>query len=92
MKNQAAKLIVVISFILLTNSVVNAQTVVDTLLTMSDGIKIEASYAIPQSEPQRSGWPSILNVPGTGGDKDNLKNSISAYERIYPFSNLRIDG
>lgn len=49
----------------------NAQTVTDTMLVMSDGVKLDALYVLPTTPPPAGGYPTILLVHGFAGSKNN---------------------
>jgi len=46
---------------------------VDTLITMSDGIKLEATITFPFGNPPSGGFPAIVLVHGYGGNKEQMR-------------------
>lgn len=54
-----------------------AQTRVDTLFTMSDGVKINATYIRPAGLPPPGGFPGLVLVHGFGGSKRDYGNSAA---------------
>ena len=58
-----------------------AQTVVDTILVMSDGARIDALYVLPTTAPPADGHPAILLVHGFAGAKNNNRSTALAYAR-----------
>lgn len=63
------------------SSALRAQTVVDTLLVMDDGARIDALYVLPASPPPPNGYPGILLVHGFAGSKNNNRATALAYAR-----------
>ncbi|MDX9760360.1 MAG: alpha/beta fold hydrolase [Bacteroidota bacterium] len=58
-----------------------AQTVIDTLLVMDDGVRIDALYVLPLGPPPSNGYPGILLVHGFAGSKNNNRATALAYAR-----------
>lgn len=54
-----------------------AQTRVDTLFTMSDGVQINAIYIRPAGAPPPGGFPALVLVHGFGGSKRDYGNSAA---------------
>lgn len=64
-----------------TTSVAAAQTVVDTILVMSDGARIDALYVLPTTARPAAGYPAVLLVHGFAGSKNNNRSDALAYAR-----------
>ncbi|NOY06261.1 MAG: alpha/beta fold hydrolase [Chlorobi bacterium] len=60
----------------LSPSIAQAQDVhvVDTILTMTDGVKLDAFYVLPVSLPPSGGYPAILYIHGFSGNKNNNRS------------------
>lgn len=58
----------------------DAQTRVDTMFTMSDGVRLSASYYIPSSPRPAGGHPALVLVHGFGGSK---RDAPGAFAPIY---------
>ncbi len=58
-----------------------AQTVVDTTLVMSDGVRLDALYVLPAVPPPTGGYPAILLVHGFAGSKNNNRALAISYAR-----------
>ena len=41
----------------------------DTPITMSDGVKIAATYYVPDGSPPAPGWPAVMLLHGLGGSR-----------------------
>ncbi len=66
-------------FIALAAPRAGAQTRVDTILVMNDGVKLEAFYMLPTTARPAAGWPAILFVHGFNGSmNDNQALAQSA--------------
>ncbi|MGC9092326.1 MAG: alpha/beta fold hydrolase [Bacteroidota bacterium] len=46
---------------------------VDTLITMSDGIKLDATITFPLGNPPSGGFPAVVLVHGYGGNKTQMQ-------------------
>ncbi len=55
--------------------------VVDTVLTMSDGIKLDAFYVLPASLPPSGRYPAILYIHGFSGNKNNNRSLAATLAR-----------
>ena len=71
----------ILAFLLFAVSPAPAQVVVDTTLVMSDGVRIDALYALPVGAPPADGHPAILLVHGFGGSKNNNRALALSYAR-----------
>ncbi len=58
-----------------------AQTVVDTTLVMSDGVRIDALYALPVTPAPPGGYPAIVLVHGFAGSKNNNRSLALDFAR-----------
>ncbi|MFA6233034.1 MAG: alpha/beta fold hydrolase [Bacteroidota bacterium] len=58
-----------------------AQSVTDTILVMSDGVKLDALYVLPTTPPPAGGYPAILLVHGFAGSKNNNRSLAISYAR-----------
>lgn len=79
MKHLHLALIWVLLWSLLIGSSLQAQTIKDTTLTMSDGVRIAMRYYIPASPKPVQGYPALLIVHGYGGNY----TSVDSYARTY---------
>ena len=59
-----------------------AQRTVDTVLTMSDGAKLELLYCIPTTPPPASGYPGIVLVHGFQGSKESVRANANEYAML----------
>src|SRR5499426_4818686 len=41
----------------------------DRMIRMSDGVKIAATYYVPDGAPPAGGWPAIMLLHGLGGSR-----------------------
>ncbi|MEO5930709.1 MAG: alpha/beta fold hydrolase [Candidatus Kapaibacterium sp.] len=58
-------------------STADAAVRVDTLLTMSDGVKINVAYFRPQSASPSSGYPALVLVHGFAGSKNDYASTLA---------------
>jgi len=56
----------------------SAQVIRDYTITVSDGVKLEATLALPDSGAPASGFPTVVLIHGYGGNKDGMA-PISTY-------------
>jgi predicted acyl esterase len=75
---------VVIAFVLsvLLASLCRAQTTVDTVLTMSDGAKLDLLYCIPSTAPPAAGYPGVVIVHGFQGSKESVRANAVDYAKL----------
>ena len=59
-----------------------AQTTVDTILTMSDGARLEMLYCTPSLPPIGPGYPGIVLVHGFQGSKEDVRSMAEQYASL----------
>jgi pimeloyl-ACP methyl ester carboxylesterase len=70
-----------------------AQIQKDTVLTMSDAVKIDALYIVPASPPPPEGYPAIVFVHGFSGSKEDVRSwALSYAQRGYVTSGYSVRG
>ncbi|MFZ1730322.1 MAG: alpha/beta fold hydrolase [Bacteroidota bacterium] len=62
--------------------VATAQSVIDTMLVMSDGVKLDALYVLPNTPPPAGGYPAILLVHGFAGSKNNNRSLAISFAAL----------
>ena len=60
----------------------SAQTRIDTVLTMSDGVRIDVTYIVPSIPKPPAGFPCIFKVHGLGGSK-SVNTAVSLARKGY---------
>ncbi len=68
-------------------SSLHAQLIQDVTLTMSDGIRIEASIARPLGLPPSGGFPAVMLIHGYGGSKSQM-NALMQVMATYGYASL----
>ena len=48
----------------------------DRLITMSDGVKIAATYYVPDGAPPAGGWPAVMLFHGLGGSRTDAGTTL----------------
>ena len=57
----------------------NAQSRLDTMLTMSDGVQINVAFFLPDEPVPEGGFPAVLSVHGFAGNKNGNVNRVVRY-------------
>jgi predicted acyl esterase len=81
-KNPMQRVLIALMFVLMLITAAGAQSTVDTVLAMSDGIKLELLYCTPPSPPPSNGYPGIVIVHGFQGSKENVRANAVDYAKL----------
>lgn len=73
MRQYCLPLLILLSFPVLTTSVLHSQGAVDTVIVMRDGVTLDATLTLPLSTPPVLGFPGIVLIHGYSGSKDDMQ-------------------
>ncbi len=63
------------------------QTTIDTLITMNDGVMLDASVTYPQTAPPPTGYPGLILIHGYGGKRQDME-IVGSYLATFAYASL----